>query len=615
MKRIIYNILDGYHQLKIGQQLLVSYIVISMIPILVLQLFNYHKTRYTLTRQVDALVQDNLEQISEQINLNLQIYTSLLYQVYTDQDMIHNIENYMDGSEKQKAVTYSLISEKLRSYTSAQEGIRAISVICADGSAVIYDFATDSSINNLWNKFPDLRVIPPFQDAVGQPHMVVTPTMEFSENGNMRYYFHISKRMYDFDDLSRGSIATVVMSIDESILNDICNSSQNEQMRGTRMILTGDGKLIAFPISKYLCCSYSGKTDSETKDNLKNLAISSGLFPKGGVHIASYTDDGTGWTFYEMYNERNIVGELWNNLKIMLLVSGLLLILVTIFITIMVRRMNHEVDVVTAGMKTVSNGNLNVRIPEESRDEFGIIAGQFNVMTAKVQQLIHEVEEAKDRQKTAELRALEAQINPHFLYNTLDSINWIAIEHGEKEISNSLCDLGLILRQTICNSDGTSSVGREADLIRRYLELQNIRYADAFSYHITVAPEANDYQIHKLLVQPFVENAIVHGLEGVEENGLISVSFDISSDRSSLEISIADNGHGMSQEQIIKLMDKKQMTQKCCGRDHGYGLYNAFSRLCIYYGEQAHWDINSVKGIGTEFVLYIPVDKMEIDRQ
>ena len=163
-------------------------------------------------------------------------------------------------------------------------------------------------------------------------------------------------------------------------------------------------------------------------------------------------------------------------------------------------------------MKNVEEGGLAQRIPDEKRmpTEIELIARQFNHMLSKVEESMDKEREAVVRQKNAEIAALEAQINPHFLYNILDTINWMAIDKDEYEISNTINSLAQILRYGLDKSNSMVEIRREVEWLRQYIFLQQTRLKNTFECQINAEPGILGCRIHKLLFQPFVENAILH---------------------------------------------------------------------------------------------------------
>ena len=255
-------------------------------------------------------------------------------------------------------------------------------------------------------------------------------------------------------------------------------------------------------------------------------------------------------------------------------------------------------------MQEVKKGNLDVLVPVQSFDEIGTITDNFNEMTVKVRELIREVTEAQENQKNAEIRALEAQINPHFLYNTLDSINWMAIEKEEYEISKMIRNLGVILRYSVNKSNQIVTIRELADWLEKYISLQQMRFNDAFAYRLNIDEETYDRKVYKLLLQPFVENAIIHGFKEMESGGLLQIDIMPAQHDPGIVIIIEDNGKGMPQD-MLKCYNDREEAIKDEGRS--IGLHNAFSRMNMYYGKKASWNVSSMEGMGTVITLRIPV--------
>ena len=205
-----------------------------------------------------------------------------------------------------------------------------------------------------------------------------------------------------------------------------------------------------------------------------------------------------------------------------------------------------------------------------------------------------------------EIRALEAQINPHFLYNTLDSINWMAIDKEEYEISRMVRNLGVILRYSVDKSNKMATVAEMADWLEKYVSLQRMRFNDAFTCEIHVQPGTEKLYIHKLLLQPFVENAILHGFKEIEYGGILRVDVMLSESRNELDIIIEDNGKGIPR----RIAETFNDPERACRDDKSsIGLHNAFSRMRMYYGDSASWNVSSIPEVGTVITLKIPVSE------
>lgn len=592
------RLLKQYNSWKLGQKLMCAFALASIIPILFVQIFGFQLNRRNMTQKIDELMVNNLTQIAERVNLNIQVYTNLIYQIYRDEQVIENVLALTDEENSRKAVAYNLITDRLKQYNNSEAGIRCLAVVCPDGTSVVYDFQNDSSLDTIWHSYKDLRQIPPYREAVDAPRMVLTDTMTFQGDKNEGHFFHISKRLFDFDHLDRGSIGTVVMTIDERILNTICNNSGDLLEQSLNFILNEDRQIITYPDP-----DFSGmKMNPELK--VEDFVQVSGYLRDQKIAINQYEDPVTGWIFCNAYDTEYMLRDLSRTQQALILVTLAVLLFTTLLIVYTVRTMDASVRSVVSGMQQVQKGNLDVVVPVQSFDEIGIISDNFNSMTVKVKELIHQVEQAKEQQKNAEIRALEAQINPHFLYNTLDSINWMAIEKEEYEISRMLRNLGVILRYSINKSNQKATIWEMEDWLKKYVSLHQMRLNDAFVCEIHVDERLYPRKVHKLLLQPFIENAILHGFKEMEGGGILHVDFSLAESGKEFTVLIEDNGKGMPPEMVRSFNDKEEAI-----RDDGrsIGLHNAFSRMHMYYGEAASWNVSSIQGRGTVITLRLPL--------
>ena len=174
--RIWKKILDHYNSWKLGHKLLCAFALASIIPLLLMQVFAFQVNRKQMTEKIDELMVSNLTQIAERVNLNMEVYTKLLYQIYTDDQVINNVITLTDEQETHKAVAYNQIVKRMKQYRNSDAGIRCLSIICPDGVTVTYDFETDSSLNTIWNNYSDMRQTPPYREAIDEPGMVLTDT-------------------------------------------------------------------------------------------------------------------------------------------------------------------------------------------------------------------------------------------------------------------------------------------------------------------------------------------------------------------------------------------------------------------------------------------------------
>nr|WP_275983942.1 sensor histidine kinase [Paenibacillus hamazuiensis] len=265
--------------------------------------------------------------------------------------------------------------------------------------------------------------------------------------------------------------------------------------------------------------------------------------------------------------------------------------------------LTQSISKIVNAMKQTEHGNLNVKIDDAEGDEISIIASSFNKMMTTVNRLMEETKLAVQKQKESEIRSLEAQINPHFLYNTLDSINWMAIEKEEYEISRMLKGLAHILRYSISHSNQMVPLVQELEWLEHYLFLQKTRFNDAFRYFIHLDPAVKKAKIYKLLLQPFVENTIIHGFAGKKSDAALHIRF-FAGDAGCLRIEIEDNGCGMNGSAVRAVMERG--AREIAAGSSGIGIRNVTERLYLYYGERAQCTIESEPGTGTKVILTVP---------
>ena len=263
-----------------------------------------------------------------------------------------------------------------------------------------------------------------------------------------------------------------------------------------------------------------------------------------------------------------------------------------------------SLDNVVDAMETVEKGDFGARltINQGITSEMKKIYSGFNEMVEQIDALVGQVKQAVVEQKNAEISALEAQIDPHFLYNTLDTINWKAIEKEEYEISGMVGALADILRYTVRNAGGETTIEKELYWLDEYMLLQSAKLGRKLNTIIDVPDGLLECRIHKLLLQPFVENSIKHGLYNIEGECILKIS--IKKLEEQLHIIIEDNGRGMSKNKV------EELNKETGDEGEHLGVANVRKRLKLYYGDRADMFFESRAGRYTRVHLFIPLEEM-----
>ncbi|CAM4331148.1 sensor histidine kinase [Paenibacillus typhae] len=294
----------------------------------------------------------------------------------------------------------------------------------------------------------------------------------------------------------------------------------------------------------------------------------------------------------------------------LLIISGVLLVALVMVYIISLLTTNRLLRL-SRQLNQVALGNLNIVSHIDGTDEIGQLSRQFNYMVSSINQLISQVIESNEKnsrleiaQREIKLKMMASQIHPHFLFNALESIRMNAHLKGEKEIANIVRLLGKLMRKNLEVGRERAPLKEEIEMIRSYLEIQKFRYEDRLMYEINFDAKAAEVLIPPLIIQPLVENSVVHGLENKE--GTVHVYVSVTMQENEIQVNVSDDGVGMSSQRLAEIMEvitKSEEEQRS-----RIGMRNVHQRLVLYYGEQYGLKIASEEGRGTEISFSIPND-------
>lgn len=253
----------------------------------------------------------------------------------------------------------------------------------------------------------------------------------------------------------------------------------------------------------------------------------------------------------------------------------------------------------------VAEGDFSVRAKVSSRDEVAVLADGFNNMAGSMQELLDRMKEEEQKMRRADLRLLQEQINPHFLYNTLETIIWLIEDGRTGEAVTMVVTLSNFFRLALSRGREFISIRDEENHIRSYLEIQRVRYRDILEYDIQIDKVLYDYQILKLTLQPLVENALYHGIKHKRTKGHISIYGE--KEGGELRLVVRDDGAGMEEKELEQIRDEIQ--RPCEETEKGFGLANVNERIRVYFGTGYGMAIESEKNKGTVVEIRIPAVK------
>ena len=308
----------------------------------------------------------------------------------------------------------------------------------------------------------------------------------------------------------------------------------------------------------------------------------------------------TGWTVW-LYQPVGLAGEAMRPIGVMAGVSILICIFAAVLAYFITSGMvSSRIERLTHFMQEVQEGSMDMQMESDDRDEIGMLYRGFGSMMKRIRTLINEVYLSKITQKEAELKALQAQINPHFLYNTLSLINWKALAAGEEDISRMTLALSTFYRTALNRGRNVLQVETELSNTRAYLEIQSMLHDGDFDYEIEVQPEILQCESLNLILQPLVENAIHHGIEE-KTDGRGKITVRGWKEDNCVWFMVEDNGVGMEQEVADKILTMESK---------GYGVRNVDERIRLCYGEKYAMKVESVVGKGTKMTIHFPARRL-----
>ena len=308
----------------------------------------------------------------------------------------------------------------------------------------------------------------------------------------------------------------------------------------------------------------------------------------------------TGWTVW-LYQPVGLAGEAMRPIVVMAGVTILICIFAAVLAYFITSGMvSGRIERLTRLMQEVQEGSMDMQVGSDDRDEIGMLYRGFGSMMKRIRTLINEVYLGKITQKEAELKALQAQINPHFLYNTLSLINWKALAAGEEDISRMTLALSTFYRTALNRGRNVLQVEAELSNTRAYLEIQSMLHDGDFDYEIEAQPEILQCESLNLILQPLVENAIHHGIEE-KTDGRGKITVRGWKEDNCVWFMVEDNGVGMEQEVADKILTMESK---------GYGVRNVDERIRLCYGEKYAMKVESVVGKGTKMTIHFPARRL-----
>lgn len=576
---------------SLASQLTVIILLISF-PTLVFTLFTLRQ-QSAMTREelVDGSF-DSTVQIANQINSELKSYAAISNLFYLDDSLNAALLDYRDGRITATQVR-PLIYDISNHYNTGMSG-RSFSVLVVAEDGTSFGNALFGSQNFHLNLSQRDWYSTLFATTQTRQLWVKDSYLDslFSTNGYPNIY--LVRKLHDRQDWS--DAGTLILMISELEIERIYSNYVSNQQS---LFILGRDMQIVSSIDNLQVRSFP-------EDVQPQLLSYSGSFCPAGLEqvglITYYTIGSPQWKLVYCHDTASILHPFESRHFQYLVLMAVCLVVSVILTTLVVRHYISPIKTLREQMDEVQKGNLDSHLPITANNEIGQLTAHFNLMQDSINLLMQRLVEESEAKRSAEIKALQSQINPHFLYNTLASLRFMIFSGDKERADNIVVSLIHVMKNALSNSQRFVTIDMELRLLDDYIRIQQYTFAHPFAVEIDVTAEVRRCYTIKLLLQPIVENAIFHGLKPKAANCLLQITGRCGED--CVDLYIRDNGVGF---------DPGQTAPKTSPISTGIGLSNVNERIQLYFGKHYGAYITSVPGTGTEVHIHLPKLKEEED--
>lgn len=601
---------------SIKVKMILIYIFASIFPILIFSIISIKYYSDNLAAKINDLVEYNLIHTKGRIETTVDSYKHVCYRIASDSEIIKLVKSFNEGTELESATASNKLKTKFAEYSFLNSDIRSIAFINENHEVVFYDKKLDTLTGSIWSNEAFKKKI--YKSSINSSSNIILMPSSIQSDSVFANTCLLNLAIPIRDFIKPKIYGSIVVGINTDVIENICNpdygNRQNRLVNTYSFIVNDSGEIISFLNKDFIGKIIYDYIDSNSNDKniFESFIKSAPIFGNKPFMINEKRIDELGWTIINVVDKEDVFSDLYF-FRIILIFLGIIIVIFSLTVILLYSsNFTSSVKNIVKAMNMVQKGDLSVQVQLKRKDEIAIIGDNFNKMVQTLDELLNKVaaqgiyiNEVTRKHKEAEIKALQAQINPHFIYNTLDCINWMAIDKEEYEISHMLKSLASILRYTISNIDIMVKVREEIEWLEQYVYLQQVRFNNCFDYEVEVDQRVYDYYIYKLLLQPFIENSIIHGFEGCKNGGKLLVKVTLI-DEDYLVFHIEDNGKGISKNKLENI--RKKISSNYDVIDESIGISNVYNRMRMYYGDRGKLEIFSEENVGTTVLLYIPTN-------
>ena len=567
---------------------MVSMLLLGAVAIVTVISMNY--TRTSVFDNSSLYTQTIIQQMNQNIDSYIDYMENISYLVSSNED----VQSYLFGEETDPEARGRILNQ-FKTILDSRNDILNLGIIGENGRMLI------NNAQRLTNPDLDIHTQEWYTNALeGSASSYLSSShVQHIISGERPWVITLSRGIRNKSSKSENQKEGVFfIDLNYSAISELCNQSVVGN-QGYAFILDADGNIVYHPQQQQLYNELQTENISLIMGTDKDTVLSG----KGSAEklYSISRSEKTGWTVVDCVRVEELLRKSNKAQSLYVLVAMGLMIVALFFSRFISRSITQPIQQLCDSMARVQEGDFSVSdVVVDSKNEIGSLTKSFNVMTHRIQDLMEQNIREQEAKRKSELKALQSQINPHFLYNTLDSIIWMAEGKKNEEVVLMTASLARLLRQSISNEDEVVSIGQEVEYARGYLTIQKMRYKDKMEFQIDVDPSILHIPLIKLVLQPVIENAIYHGLKYKESKGLLMVKGFRKNGNAVLQV--IDNGVGMDQETLDHIYEKHKVNYQ----SNGVGIYNVQKRLQLYYGSEYGITYESEKSVGTTATITIP---------
>lgn len=529
-----------------------------------------------------------IQQMNQNIDSYIDYMENIAYLISSNED----VQDYLFDEKINNEGRYRILNQ-FQTILDSRSDIRNVGIISKNGRMLINDGSKSV------NQDLDLNTQEWYATALEKPNgpILTSSHVQHIISGERPWVITLSRGIRDRSG-SGEKEGVFFIDLNYSAISELCDQS-TVGTKGYAFILDAKGNIVYHPQQQQLYNELQTENISLIMDTDEDTVLT-GTGNDGKLYSISRSEK-TGWTVVDCTNVKELLSKSRQAQSVYVLTAIILVIVALLFSRFMARSITLPIQKLRDSMKKVQEGDFSVSdVVVDSKNEIGSLTKSFDVMTHRIHELMEQNVHEQEEKRKSELKALQSQINPHFLYNTLDSIIWMAEGKKNEEVVLMTASLARLLRQSISNEDEVVPIANEVEYARGYLTIQKMRYKDKLEFQIEVDSSILYIPLIKLVLQPIIENAIYHGLKYKESKGLLIVKGFMKDGNAVLQV--IDDGVGMDEETLAHIYDKHKVNY----HSNGVGVYNVQKRLKLYYGEDYGITYTSELGKGTTATITIP---------